>query len=105
LARKLKKLFRGKWFSGKIDSFDADALTGEQTWNVLHDDGDLQDFNSGELKRVLIKSDFLAVPIRWSRRRRGRKGWREGKGKRPSTILPKQPLEHAFLPAKACIFS
>ena len=35
IGQETEKLFRGKWFVGKIDSFDVDALSGEQIWNVL----------------------------------------------------------------------
>jgi hypothetical protein len=59
IGRGIEKLFRKKWFVGTIKSFDVDALTGEQTWHVLYDDGDSEDFAFGELQRVLIERELF----------------------------------------------
>jgi hypothetical protein len=60
IGREIEKLFRGKWFAGKIDSFDIDALTGEVIWHVQYDDGDSEDFNFRELH---IKFLLSAIPL------------------------------------------
>ena len=59
IGREIEKLFREKWFVGKIKSFDVDALTGEQIWHVLYDDGDSEDFALGELQQVLIEREIF----------------------------------------------
>jgi hypothetical protein len=73
-------MFRQKWFVGKIQSFDVDALTGEQIWHVLYDDGDSEDFAFGELKRVLIEREYFGCsnPVAQKTAREERLARRQG---------------------------
>jgi hypothetical protein len=53
LGREVEKKFRHKWFAGTIVDTDVDADTNEQIWEVLYDDGDREDYNAPELKKLL----------------------------------------------------
>jgi hypothetical protein len=53
LGREVEKKFRHKWFAGTIVDTDVDADTNEQIWEVLYDDGDREDYNAPELRKLL----------------------------------------------------
>ena len=80
IGREIEKLFREKWFVGKIKSFDVDELTGEQIWHVLYDDGDSEDFALGELQRVLVEREFFGCcnPVAQKTAREARFARRQG---------------------------
>ena len=53
LGRCVEKQFKSKFFTGQVVGTEIDVDTNEMIWEVLYDDGDKEDFNARQLKRVL----------------------------------------------------
>ena len=53
LGRCVEKQFKSKFFTGQVIGTEIDVDTNEVIWEVLYDDGDKEDFNARQLKRVL----------------------------------------------------
>ena len=53
LGHHAEKKFQGKWYGGKVVSFDLDIETNETIWCVRYDDGETEDYNASELAKVL----------------------------------------------------
>ena len=53
LGHHAEKKIEGKWYGGKVTSFDIDIDTNEIIWCVRYDDGEAEDYNALELAAVL----------------------------------------------------
>ena len=56
LGHHAEKKFEGKWYGGKVTSFDIDIDTNEIIWSVRYDDGEAEDYNALELAAVLCEN-------------------------------------------------
>ena len=49
----VEKRYGAKWYAGKIVDTDIDIDTNEQIWTVLYDDGDEEDYDERQLRKIL----------------------------------------------------
>ena len=65
LGRCIEKQFKSKFYTGAVTDTDIDVDTNEAIWGVHYDDGETEDFNARQLKRVLCeKGDELLYDAR-----------------------------------------
>jgi len=57
IGRTVEKKFKAAWHVGRIVDFDLDEATNEHIWRVTYPDGDFEDCNVAELKRIIISKD------------------------------------------------
>ena len=57
IGRQVEKKFKAAWHVGRIVDFDLDEATNEHIWRVTYPDGDFEDCNVAELKRIIISKD------------------------------------------------
>ena len=94
IGQEIEKLFRGKWFAGKIDSSDIDALTAEVIWHVQYDDGDSEDFNFSELHKVLIERDSIGYLNPADQKTARAKRLQRRQGQTAGGFAPEEPPSH-----------
>ena len=57
VGRFVEKKFGHKFFAGVIQNYDLDTDTNEQIWSISYDDGDTEDLNADQLKKVICDED------------------------------------------------
>jgi hypothetical protein len=57
VGRFVEKKFGNKFYVGVIQNFNLDMDTNEQIWNISYDDGDNEDLNATQLKKVICEED------------------------------------------------
>jgi hypothetical protein len=55
IGRFIEKKFATKYYAGVVIATDIDKDTSDQIWEIEYDDGDIEDFNSKQLKKVLCE--------------------------------------------------
>ena len=49
----VEEKYGSKYFVGTIIDIDIDENTNEQIWRVLYDDGDVADYNTVQLQKII----------------------------------------------------